>query len=172
MSKVQGIWETEGTYYGDEVLLNYTGFREKVKQNPSGLEDFGGNGKYRAQEFTWFNITVPTAIKFLNTEKLGKQYQNDIVIGDYSKEYELSEGGYIAVGFFRQQRPGSWSRSTARSCARLQSLNVDVCRKWSVAGSRQNGMRNSARQPRSPRETATSHTASHSVVPYWLSLNQ
>ena len=84
-SKVQGIWETEGTYYGDEVLLNYTGFREKVKANPSGLENFGGNGKYSAPEFTWFNITVPTAIKFLNTEKLGKQYQNDIVIGDYSK---------------------------------------------------------------------------------------
>src|SRR5918995_860391 len=83
--KVQGIWETEGTYYGDEVLLNYTGFKEKVKQNPSGLEDFGGNGKYSAPEFIWFNITVPTAIKFFNTEKLGKQYQNDIVVGDYSK---------------------------------------------------------------------------------------
>jgi aldose sugar dehydrogenase len=83
--KVQGIWETEGTYYGDEVLLNYTGFKEKVKPNPSGLEDFGGNGKYSAPEFTWFNITVPTAIKFFNTEKLGKQYQNDIVVGDYSK---------------------------------------------------------------------------------------
>jgi aldose sugar dehydrogenase len=83
--KVQGIWETEGTYYGDEVLLNYTGFKEKVKPNPSGLEDFGGNGKYSAPEFIWFNITVPTAIKFFNTEKLGKQYQNDIVVGDYSK---------------------------------------------------------------------------------------
>ena len=34
-------------------------------------------------EFTWVNVTGPTAIKFLHSDKLGKKYQNDIFVGDY-----------------------------------------------------------------------------------------
>lgn len=46
------------------------------------LVDFGGKGKYSSPEFTWFNDVGPTAIKFFNSDKLGKQYENDIFVGD------------------------------------------------------------------------------------------
>ena len=43
-----------------------------------------GKGKYRAPEFIWFQTVAPTALKFLNSTKLGKQYQNDMFVGDYN----------------------------------------------------------------------------------------
>jgi aldose sugar dehydrogenase len=46
------------------------------------LVDFDGKGKYSDPEFTWFNDVGPTAIKFFNSDKLGKQYENDIFVGD------------------------------------------------------------------------------------------
>jgi aldose sugar dehydrogenase len=39
--------------------------------------------KYRSPEFIWFQCVAPTALKFLNSIKLGKQYQNDMFVGDY-----------------------------------------------------------------------------------------
>jgi aldose sugar dehydrogenase len=85
--KVQGFWETNGITYGNVI------------QNPTGLEDFGGKGKYSAPKFVWLNTTGPTAIKFLNSEKLGKQYQNDIFVGDY-------HGGNIYHFKLNQNRTG------------------------------------------------------------------
>lgn len=69
--KIQGIWKLKGASYGDVTL------------DPEGLVDFQGKGKYRAPEFTWFNTTGPTALAFLDSDKLGKQYQNDIFVSDY-----------------------------------------------------------------------------------------
>src|ERR687888_742510 len=70
--KVQGFWEVKGNTYGNVV------------QNPTNLlVDFGGKGKYNSPEFVWLNTTGPTAIKFLNSDKLGKQYQNDMFVADY-----------------------------------------------------------------------------------------
>src|ERR687886_1182633 len=69
--KVVGFWEVKGNTYGNMV------------QNPTGLVDFGGKGKYNSPEFVWLNTTGPTAIKFLNSDKLGKQYQNDMFVADY-----------------------------------------------------------------------------------------
>jgi glucose/arabinose dehydrogenase len=69
---VQGIWKVNGGKEGD------------VELNPSdGLADFGGKGKYSAPEFIWENVVGPTAIKFLDSDKLGKQYQNDMFVGDF-----------------------------------------------------------------------------------------
>src|ERR687883_847534 len=69
--KVVGFWEVKGNTYGNMV------------SNPTGLVDFGGKGKYNSPEFVWLNTTGPTAIKFLNSDKLGKQYQNDMFVADY-----------------------------------------------------------------------------------------
>jgi aldose sugar dehydrogenase len=69
-AKVAGIWKPNGTNEGDVTL------------KPRHLEDFSGKGKYRAPEFTWRNTVGPTAITFVNSDKLGKQYQNDILVGD------------------------------------------------------------------------------------------
>src|SRR5919107_802988 len=69
-NEVQGIWPREGGPSEDFIL------------NPDGLLDFGGKAKYSAPEFTWIPTIGPTALKFLNSDKLGMQYQNDIFIGD------------------------------------------------------------------------------------------
>jgi len=69
---VQGVWKVNGGKEGD------------VELNPSdGLADFGGKGKYSAPEFIWENVVGPTAIKFLDSDKIGKQYQNDMFVGDF-----------------------------------------------------------------------------------------
>jgi glucose/arabinose dehydrogenase len=49
---------------------------------PHGLVTFNGKGIYRDPEFVWKQPVGPTVLKFLNSDKLGKQYQNTIFVGD------------------------------------------------------------------------------------------
>jgi glucose/arabinose dehydrogenase len=101
------LWDTEnGPKYADEINLVEPGFNSgwaqvmgtwapegaigketagQVISNPppSNLVDFAGKGKYSPPEFTWLKPVAPTALKFLDTVKLGKQYQNDMFVGDY-----------------------------------------------------------------------------------------
>jgi glucose/arabinose dehydrogenase len=101
------LWDTEnGPTFGDEINLVEPGFNSgwvqvmgiwtpegaigketpgPVNSNPSDLVNFGGKGKYRAPEFTWFKTVAPTALKFLNSDKLGKQYENEMFVGDIKK---------------------------------------------------------------------------------------
>ena len=65
---------------------------EQTERHPAGLEpgdlvSFGGRGKYHPPNFTWFRSIAPTAIKFLPSEKLGEQYQNDMFVGDIINGY-------------------------------------------------------------------------------------
>jgi aldose sugar dehydrogenase len=96
------LWDTEnGPTFGDEINLVEPGFNSgwvqvqgiwtvegslkkgPVNSNPSAnLVDFGGKGKYRAPEFIWTKPVAPTALKFVNSAKLGGQYQNDMFVGD------------------------------------------------------------------------------------------
>jgi len=100
------LWDTEnGPNYGDEINLVEPGFNsgwaqvqgiwtpngaienenaEPLSLHPSNLVDFGGKGKYKVPEFIWFQTVAPTALKFLNSTNLGKQYQNDLFVGDYN----------------------------------------------------------------------------------------
>ena len=75
-NKVQGIW----TLDGDEDIAEVSSLNPK-----NGLVDFGGKGKYSSPEFTWHESLGPSAIKFLNSDRLGKQYENDIFVGDIDK---------------------------------------------------------------------------------------
>jgi glucose/arabinose dehydrogenase len=103
----KNLWDTEnGPTYGDEINLVKPGFNSgwvkvqgmwnelrhhvivDIRGTPKGLEDFNGTGEYSTPEFTWFKPTVgPTAIKFLNSDKLGKQYKNDMFVGDFHNGY-------------------------------------------------------------------------------------
>jgi aldose sugar dehydrogenase len=75
-NKVQGIW----------ILDEQEGMTEIAPLHPqNGLVDFGGKGKYSPPEFTWRESLGPSAIKFLNSDRLGTQYENDIFVGDISK---------------------------------------------------------------------------------------
>jgi glucose/arabinose dehydrogenase len=57
------------------------------------LVTFGGKGKYSSPEFT-FDV-APTALKFLNSDKLGEEYENDMFVGDIKNgnlyHFELDE---------------------------------------------------------------------------------
>jgi glucose/arabinose dehydrogenase len=71
-NRVQGVWEPNGPLPG-----NFT-------NKPEGLVDFNGTSKYRSPEFTWFQPPPGlTGIKFLNSDKLGKKYKDDLFVGDF-----------------------------------------------------------------------------------------
>ena len=96
------LWETEnGPAFGDEINLVEPGFNSgwgrmmgiwqvNVREStnfknttiPSTLVDFGGKGKYHPPEFTWNHTVAPTAMTFLNSDKLGKKYENDMFVAD------------------------------------------------------------------------------------------
>ena len=73
---MQGIWrpaiakDPDSDFVPGEKLLD-----------PKDIVDFNGNGKYSAPEFLWKNSVGVTAIKFLNSDKLGTKYQNDLFVG-------------------------------------------------------------------------------------------
>ena len=75
-NKVQGIW----TLDDDEDITDVAPLHPE-----NGLVNFGGKGKYSHPEFTWRESLGPSAIKFLNSDRLGKQYENDIFVGDIDK---------------------------------------------------------------------------------------
>ena len=75
--KVQGIWRLNQTREKDAIFDNST----------KGVEfaDFGGKGKYSDPEFIWDKPVAPTALVFLNSDKLGQQYVNDMFVGSAKK---------------------------------------------------------------------------------------
>ena len=85
-NKVQGIW----TLDDDEDMTDVAPLHPE-----NGLVDFGGKGKYSPPEFTWHESLGPSAIKFLNSDRLGKQYEHDIFVGDIDKgnlyHFDLNE---------------------------------------------------------------------------------
>jgi glucose/arabinose dehydrogenase len=79
---IQGIWKVENYFDGkipvlnpDEVLFNI--------------------GKYSPPEFIWKIPAGVTAIKFLDSNKLGEEYENDMFVGDFNNgrlyHFELNE---------------------------------------------------------------------------------
>ena len=94
------LWDTEnGPTFGDEINLVEPGFnsgwvsaqgiwrmdadRQGQKSlNPDNLVTFNNRGKYSAPEFTWEESAGPTALKFLHSDRLGKQYENDLFVSD------------------------------------------------------------------------------------------
>jgi aldose sugar dehydrogenase len=75
---VQGIWKPMDLEEAGEVVPDFA----LQQQNNSMLVNFGGKGKYSSPEFIWYNTVAPTAIKFLDSNKYGEQYENDMFVGD------------------------------------------------------------------------------------------
>ena len=91
------LWDTEnGPSFGDEINLVQPGFNSGwvkiqgfAKDQLAGkidpakdLVNVGGKGVYTDPKFVWNQPVAPTALKFLNSDKLGKQYQNTMFVGD------------------------------------------------------------------------------------------
>jgi aldose sugar dehydrogenase len=89
------MWESEnGLDRNDEINLVEPGFnsgwRDLMGAAPAGfnfsnLESFGGRGNYSDPEFIWKQNVAPTAVKFLDSDKLGKSYLNDLFVADYNR---------------------------------------------------------------------------------------
>ncbi|HET7146945.1 MAG TPA: PQQ-dependent sugar dehydrogenase [Candidatus Nitrosopolaris sp.] len=98
------LWDTQiGLPYGDEINLVDPGFnsgydkidgiwlrgysmdqaeKHVAPSNPNGLVNFGGKAKYHPPQFTWLRKVVPTGIVFLNSNKMGNQYKDDMFVAD------------------------------------------------------------------------------------------
>jgi aldose sugar dehydrogenase len=98
------LWNTEnGPWYGDEINLVEPGFNSgwmsvqglwKPEENERGvmelnpnLVDFDGRGKYSPPEFIWNNAVGTSALQFLNSDKYGEEYENDMFVGDVNLKY-------------------------------------------------------------------------------------
>ena len=75
--KVQGIWKLNQT---KNKNVTYDQSDENIK-----FVDFDGKGKYSAPEFVWEKSIGPTALIFLESDKLGAEYKNDIFVGSVEK---------------------------------------------------------------------------------------
>jgi glucose/arabinose dehydrogenase len=93
-SKIQGIWPISDTtlLLPQGIVPPYRGYfeieRNHLNQSTDSdqkqLVDFNGKGKYSDPEFIWNYTLGVTAMKFFNSDKLGKSYENDLFVGDYS----------------------------------------------------------------------------------------
>ena len=89
------LWDTEnGGQDNDEINLVEPGFNSGHKQvqglstmqegfSKSKLETFDNKGHYSEPEFTWKSSVGLTGIKFLNSDKFGIHYENDLFVGDF-----------------------------------------------------------------------------------------
>ena len=109
------LWDTEnGPSFGDEINLVEPGFnsgwakvqgiwtvKERIREEGNRIHskdkvaslfgphdyfvDFNGHGKYSAPEMTFDPVIVPTSIVFVDSDKLGKQYENSIFIASVNE---------------------------------------------------------------------------------------
>ena len=74
-NQVMGIWLRGG---GDPR----EGESTLASELPEGLVTFGGSGQFHSPQLTWLYTIGPTAIKFLDSDKYGANYENDLFVGD------------------------------------------------------------------------------------------
>ena len=75
--KVQGIWYNNGSRQGPAIQ-----YLSDLNKN-NILVNLSGKGEYRTPEFIWNETIAPTGLAFLNSTKMGKQYENDMFVGDF-----------------------------------------------------------------------------------------
>ncbi len=94
------LWDTEnGDKNGDEINLVQPGFNSgwdviegmsnlQQEFNVDELLDFDGKGEYSDPEFGWYvenstTAVAPTAVEFLESEKFGDEYENDMLVANF-----------------------------------------------------------------------------------------
>jgi aldose sugar dehydrogenase len=93
------IWITDnGPAYGDELNLVRPGFNGGWKKvmgfssfdkafNLTDLEFFNDKGKYYDPVFEWFTSIGVTDLVFVSSDKLGKEYEGNLFVGDINSGY-------------------------------------------------------------------------------------
>jgi len=99
------LWDTEnGPDRGDEINLANPGFNSGWNRiqgtlqdlsesntgnsaigQPKDLVNFGGKGKYSAPKLIWNQTVAPTALRFLDSAKLGDEYKNDLFVASFDR---------------------------------------------------------------------------------------
>src|SRR5215204_5995613 len=95
--KLYGIWESNDL--GDRVKNKKGEYVTVVEDNPKDLVYFNGKGHYSPPKFIWGKTVAPTALLFLDSDKLGSQYQNDMFVGS-------ADGGRIFHFDLNDKRDG------------------------------------------------------------------
>ena len=108
------LWDTEnGPANYDEINLVEPGFNSgwnrimgPVARDAEGTSDlvlFAGS-HYVDPKFSWLTTVGPTGIVFLNSTRLGTQYENDVFVGDinngrlYHLKPNASRNGFVFAG--------------------------------------------------------------------------
>jgi plastocyanin len=65
--------------------MGMSSFKEAF--NSTNLEFFNGTGKYYDPIFEWFLSTGVTDLAFVPTDKLGKEYEGNLLVGDINSGY-------------------------------------------------------------------------------------
>jgi len=79
--KIFGIWKADDEGKKMKIDGKKDQYVTVVGNNPDDLVYFNGKGHYRPPEFIWDKSVAPTALLFLDSDKLGSQYQNDMFVG-------------------------------------------------------------------------------------------
>jgi aldose sugar dehydrogenase len=89
-AKKQGVWSIVNPSQlavdpppGKERGYHFSD-RPQITNEYERLVNFNGNGKYSDPEFTWNYTVGVTSIEFFNSDKLGKEYQNDLFVGTFN----------------------------------------------------------------------------------------
>ena len=83
-NKIQGFWIPNGYFAGE------------IKSDFRDLYSFNHTGHYRPPELSWYQPPPGlSAIKFLNSSRLGEVYRNDLFVGDFhhGKIYHFNLNG-------------------------------------------------------------------------------
>ncbi len=90
----KNLWETEnGPVHNDEINLVYPGFNSgwhemygssdsQQEFDINKLVTFEGKGNYSEPKLVWGGTAGLTSLIFLNSDKLGTQYRNDMFVSD------------------------------------------------------------------------------------------
>jgi aldose sugar dehydrogenase len=83
-AKIQGIWPVSEVSQLNPLPSQKGHFGSEAMPSTIDLVDLNNKGKYSYPEFTWNIPVAVTSIKFLNSDKLGKEYENDLFVGDHN----------------------------------------------------------------------------------------
>ena len=89
-AKKQGVWSiiNSSQLAVDPPLGKERGYdfsiNPQTENEAEGFVDFNGKGEYSDPEFTWNHPVGVTSIEFFNSDKLGKEYENDLFIGTFN----------------------------------------------------------------------------------------
>ena len=86
------------TIFGKSKYNSNSEFENVVQsdiESSAGLVTFNGAGRYSEPELSWQNTVAPTAGPFLDSNKLGSYYQNDMFVANAGEgkiyHFDLSE---------------------------------------------------------------------------------